>query len=84
MKADLYVQGHFWATIDLPGHSLLALLAKGMLTAAQYKADQLKADLEAIDGVECQISLRIKETIAYPPREPDSDHPFLQENTHAN
>lgn len=65
MKANLYVQGHFWATIDVPGDSLLALLAKGMIVEAQQKADQLKADLEAIDGVVCSIHMRIKNPVTY-------------------
>lgn len=57
MKADLYVQGHFFGSIDLPGDGLLALLANGMITEAQRKADQLKNDLKRIDGVTCSISL---------------------------
>jgi len=60
MKADLYVQGHFWATIELPGDGFLALLAKGMIAEATQKADQLQRDLNSLDGVECSISLRIK------------------------
>ncbi|MBA7592681.1 hypothetical protein ES708_34874 [subsurface metagenome] len=58
MKADLYVQGHFWATIDVPGDSLLTLLASGMITEAQQRAAQLEADLNAIDGVQCSIHIR--------------------------
>ena len=65
MKADLYIQGHFWATIDVPGDSLIALLAKGMITEAQHKADQLQADLNAIDGVQCSIHLRVKQPVTY-------------------
>ncbi|MBA7690790.1 hypothetical protein ES703_99322 [subsurface metagenome] len=65
MKADLFVQGHFWATIDLPGDSLLALLAKGMITEAQQKAEQLRQDLDSLDGVTCSISLRVKEPVTY-------------------
>ena len=57
MKADLYVQGHFWATIELPADGLLAILAKGMITEAQRKAQQLQADLNAIDGVEICLEL---------------------------
>jgi len=71
MRADLYVQGHFWATIDVPGDSLLALLAKGMITEANAKADQLKADLNGIDGVKCSIHLRLKGALIYPPGEAD-------------
>ena len=62
-----FSQGHFWATIDVPGDSLLALLANGMIIEAQRKADQLKADLDRIDGVECSIHLRIKGVVIYPP-----------------
>jgi len=65
MKADLYVQGHFWATINVPGDSLLALLASGMIVEAQRKADQLKADLEAIDSVACSIHLRFKTPVTF-------------------
>jgi len=60
MKADLYIQGHFWATIQVPGDSLLALLAKGMITEATIKMEQLKQDLELIDGVACSIHLRLR------------------------
>lgn len=67
MKADLYVQGHFWATIELPGDGLLALLAKGMITQTQSKADQLKQDLESVDNIQCSISLRVKEPVDYTP-----------------
>lgn len=65
MKADLYVQGHFWGTIDLPGDSLLALLAKGMITEAQQKAEQLRQDLNDLDGVSCSISLRLQGHVTY-------------------
>lgn len=74
MKADLYVQGHFWATIDVPGDSLLALLAKGMITEATEKADQLHQDLDSLDGVTCSISLRVKEPVTYAPTDA-SQHP---------
>ncbi|GAI80379.1 unnamed protein product [marine sediment metagenome] len=72
MKADLYVQGHFWGTIDVPGDGLLALLAKGMITEAQRKAEQLRQDLDSLDGVSCSISLRLKEPVTYSPH--TSDH----------
>jgi len=71
MKADLYLQGHYWATIVLPGDSLLALLAHGMITEATHKCAQLKADLEAIDGVHCVISMSVKGSTIYPPGEPE-------------
>jgi len=71
MKADLYVQGHFWATIDVPGDSLLALLAKGMITETTHKCAQLKVDLAALDSIQCVISLSVKGTTIYPPGEPD-------------
>ncbi len=74
MKADLYVQGSFWATIDVPGDSLLALLAKGMITEAQQRADKLQADLDAIDRVKCSIHLRLQNVTIYPPDDPDP-HP---------
>ena len=65
MKADLYVQGNFWATIDLPEDSFFALLAKARITEAQQRADQLKADLETIHGVKCSITLPVKEPATY-------------------
>ncbi|GAI13699.1 unnamed protein product, partial [marine sediment metagenome] len=58
MKADLYVQGNFWATVDVPDDGLLTLLAKGMITEAQRKAQQLRRDLDSLDGVQCSISIR--------------------------
>lgn len=60
MKADLYVQGNFWATIIVPGDSLLALLTKGMITEATRKAAQLANDLNDLDQVQCSINLRFR------------------------
>ena len=67
MKADLYVQGNYWATIDVPGDGLLALLAQGMITQAKQKAAQLQRDLNDLDGVVCSISLRLQAPTTYPP-----------------
>jgi len=67
MKADLYVQGNFWATIEIPGESFLALLAKGKVTEASAKLEQLAHDLNSLEGVQCSVSLRIQETITYTP-----------------
>ncbi|MBA7581819.1 hypothetical protein ES708_23730 [subsurface metagenome] len=58
MKADLYVQGNFWATVDVPDDGLLALLPKGMIIEIQRKAEQLRQDLDSLDGVQCSISIR--------------------------
>lgn len=65
MEADLYVQGHYCATIDLPGDGIIALLAKGMITHAEHHAKLLQQELNAIDGVTCQISLRYKQPVSY-------------------
>jgi len=70
MKADLYVQGDFWATIIVPSDSLLALLAKGMITEANRKATRLVEELKDLDSVECSINLRYRDPISYLP-EPD-------------
>ncbi|MBA7540161.1 hypothetical protein ES705_32455 [subsurface metagenome] len=66
MKADLYVQGHFWATIDVPGDGLLALLAKGMITEANEKAAQLARELTDLGQVRCSVSLCIRHGPPYP------------------
>jgi len=71
MKADLYVQGNYWATIEIPGDSLLALLAKGMITEASDKLDALANELNDLDHVQCSVSLHIRETVAY------NSHPEL-------
>lgn len=68
MKANLYLQGHFWASINLPGDSLLALLAKGMITEANRKPQQLADELNNLDQVECSISLRILGKPTYIPK----------------
>jgi len=65
MKADLYVQGHFWASIDIPGDSLLALLAKGMITEANEKAAQLARELTDLDQIQCTVTLCIRHDPAY-------------------
>jgi len=67
MKADLYVQGNFWATIVIPGDSLLALLAKGMITEANRKTEQLANDLGNLDQVQCSINLRFRDPVHYTP-----------------
>lgn len=67
MKADLYVQGRHWATIQLAQHSLLALLAKGMITEANEKAQQLARELTDLDQVQCSISLRFRHPVTYTP-----------------
>ncbi len=65
MKADLYVQGQYWASIDIPGDSLIALLAKGMITKANEKAAQLARELTDLDHVECTVTLSIRHDPAY-------------------
>jgi len=67
MKADLYVQGNFWATIIVPGDSLLALLAKGMITEATRKAQQLAKELNDLDQVQCSINLRFRHPTDFTP-----------------
>lgn len=65
MKADLYVQGHFWATIIIPGDGLLALLAKGMIAEANLRAQQLTTVIDDLDQVHCSVSLRFEEPVTY-------------------
>jgi len=84
MKADLYVQGRFWATVLLPGDSLLALLAQGMIAQATDKAAELQSDLGAIEGVKCSISLRYKVPVTYETDTPDPTNPSQPESTHAD
>jgi len=67
MKADLFVQGNFWATIIIPGDSLLALLAKGMISEATRKAEQLAKELNDLDQVQCSINLRFRHPVDYTP-----------------
>lgn len=67
MKADLYVQGRYWASIDVPGDSLLALLAQGLATRAKILGHQLQEELVSIDGITCTVSLRFKEPTTYTP-----------------
>jgi len=84
MKADLYVQGNYWATIDVPGDGLLALLAQGMITQAKQKAAQLQRELNDLDGVVCSISLRLQAPTTYPPGTGDPNNPSQKENTDAH
>jgi len=65
MKANLYLQGNFLASIEIPGDSLLALLAKGMITEATQKAQELARELNDLDQVRCSVSLRIQHGPAY-------------------
>ncbi|GAI67686.1 unnamed protein product [marine sediment metagenome] len=67
MKADLFVQGRFWASIDIPGDSLLALLSKGMITEANEKAAQLARELTDLDQIQCTVTLCIRHG---PPTQP--------------
>ena len=72
MKAELYVQGHFWATIEIPGDGLLALLAAGMISHTEHRADELKRYLEHLAQVHCAISLRAKQPLRYHPADIDA------------
>jgi len=85
MKADLYVQGHFWATIEIPGDSLLALLAKGMITEANEKAAQLARELTDLDQIQCTVSLCIRHgptyTIPHNTADPNQLTPSPQSTT---
>lgn len=74
MKAEVYIQGTYWATIDVRGDGLLALLAQGMIAQAKQKAAQLQRDLNNLKGVSCYISLHLKEPVTDPPAAGDQHH----------
>jgi len=69
MKADLYVQGNFWATMDVPGDAFLTILAKGILAHARGQIDTLERDMQELQGISCSISLRVKLPTVYTPPE---------------
>lgn len=60
MRANIYLEGAFWATILIPGDSPLATLALGL--ANQAPPDTLTAlrRTPTIDRVICMISLTLK------------------------
>ncbi len=58
MKADLYVQGVYQATIDLQPNGLIPLVANRMTAFAQDIAKLLKPHPDNIAGISCTISLR--------------------------
>lgn len=64
MNADLYVQGRFWATISIPGDSLLALFAEGMVTHAAHQAELLQENHDMLGTVACSIHMRYTGTPA--------------------
>lgn len=70
MNADIYVQGVHWATIDIPPHSLLGILAQGLVTLTLRHAAQLEQDLITLDAISCSISLRVKEHLVSPTEAP--------------
>lgn len=74
MKADLFVQGIYWATIQIPDNSLLDLLAKGMITEASEKAAALACELTDLDHIECSVSLHIRHHPGHAPA-PCLEHP---------
>ncbi len=84
MKADLYVQGHHWATIEVPGDSLLSLLAQGMITRANLQAAALHKNLLGLPSLQCSISIRINEPVTYSPDTELQKPPAPTENTHGN
>jgi len=65
MKADLYVQGHYQATIDLQDHGLIALVAKRMTAFSEDVAKLLKPHPANIAGISCTISLRYNKKTLY-------------------
>jgi len=84
MEADLYVQGRFWATVDVPSGGLLDLLAQGMITQTTEKAAQLQSDINDIDGAYCCISLRWKVPAPPPNDTINNSNPSHPENTNAD
>lgn len=65
MKAKLYVQGVYWATLDVPGDSLLALLAQGMITRANLEAAALHQSLLGPTDVRCSVNIHIQPPVTY-------------------
>lgn len=58
MKADLFVQGNYWASFDIPGDSLLALLAAGITATAEKTALRLQSEVGDLGHVECSVNIR--------------------------
>jgi len=65
MKADLFVQGDYWASFDLPGDSLLALLAAGITATAEKTALRLKSECGDLGQVECSVNIRWHRPVTY-------------------
>lgn len=74
MRANIYLEGAFWATILIPGDSPLATLALGLANqAAPYSYSTLHPK-PTIDDVTCTISLSLKPS-KYPPPHTEETHP---------
>lgn len=65
MRADIYVQGDFWASITIPGDSLIALLAKGMITEANEKVEHLATELADLDQVQVSVNMHLRHPVTY-------------------
>lgn len=66
LAADLYVDGRFWATVQIPTNSPLATLAQVLSADAYRQSCQLQDDTIALDAAWTHLSLHLCRPLCIP------------------
>jgi len=66
LAADLYVDGRFWATVQLPARSPLATLAHVLSTESYRQSWQPQHDTIALDAAWTHLSLHLCRPLCHP------------------
>jgi len=69
MKANIYLEGAFWATIEIPGDSPLATLAQALANQANELQPTFTTNHLTAEDVNCAITLNLKPS-SYPSHRP--------------
>lgn len=59
LAADLYVDGRFWATVQLPARSPLVATAQALSTLSYRQSSPLQDDMIALDPAWTHLSLHL-------------------------
>ncbi len=80
LRADLYVDGRFWATVQLPARSPLVALAQALSAESYHQSWQLQDDMIALDAAWTHLSLHLCRPIRTPsaPLSPEKRAPQTQ------
>jgi len=60
MQADLYLEGAFWASVIIPPHSPITLLAQALASHLNDPRELVGKQALSPDDIHCTISLSVK------------------------